>query len=139
MKKKTILIVDDEICIRTAFAKLLTGAGYEVNSAESAEEALQIMRQYPPALMFSDLNLPGLNGIELCRRMRQEWPCSIAIAITGYATLFELVACREAGFDDYFLKPLSSKELLAVADGAFKRMERWKQRQSVKLAAAQAV
>ena len=131
MTKRSILVVDDEPCIRLAFAKMFTTARYEVRTAESAEQALQIMVTTPAAVLFLDLNLPAMNGLDLCREVRKGWPWSIAIAVTGYASLFELVECREAGFEDYFIKPVKSKELLAAAEHAFQKLERWKQRPGV--------
>ena len=127
-RKQKILVVDDEPCIRLAFSKMFAGAGYEVLTAESAEQALQIMQNSPVAVLFLDLNLPAMNGLDLCREVRKNWPWSIAIAVTGYASLFELVSCREVGFEDYFIKPAGSKELLAAAEHAFNKIERWKQR-----------
>ena len=85
------------------------------------------MHKTPAAVLFLDLNLPAMNGIELCREVHKDWPWIIAIAVTGYASLFELVNCREAGFEDYFIKPVEMKELLAAAEHAFKKLERWKQ------------
>lgn len=128
MTKRSILVVDDEPCIRFAFAKMFTTARYEVQTAESAEQALQIMGTTPAAVLFLDLNLPAMNGLNLCREVRKVWSWSIAIAVTGYASLFELVECREAGFEDYFIKPVKSKELLAAAAHAFQKLERWKHR-----------
>ena len=107
MTKRSILVVDDEPCIRLAFAKMFTTARYEVQTAESAEQALQIMVTTPAAVLFLDLNLPAMNGLDLCREVRKGWPWSIAIAVTGYASLFELVECREAGFEDYYPAEIS--------------------------------
>jgi DNA-binding response OmpR family regulator len=72
--------------------------------------------------------LPGMNGLELCREVRRQWPWAICIAVTGYASLFELVDCREAGFEDYFVKPVVLQELLEAAELACKKVERWKRR-----------
>jgi DNA-binding response OmpR family regulator len=128
MIKKSILVVDDEPSIRFAFTKMFATAGYEILTAESAEEALQIMSSTPVPVLFLDLNLPAMNGLDLCCEVRKSWPWSIAIAVTGYASLFDLVKCREAGFEDYFIKPVESKELLTAAEHAFKKLERWKKR-----------
>ena len=111
--------------------RLLTGAGYQVKTAESAELALETMRAAPAQVLFLDLNLPGMSGIELCRIVRQEWPWSIPIAITGFTSLFELVGCRKAGFEDYFTKPVDTKELLAATKAAHDKLERWKERHGV--------
>jgi len=128
MTNRSILVVDDEPVIRLAFSKVFTAAGYKVQTAESAEQALQIMRTTPAAVLFLDLNLPAMNGVDLCREVHKDWPWSITIAVTGYASLFDLVKCREAGFEDYFIKPVESKQLLEAAGHAFKKLDRWKHR-----------
>jgi DNA-binding response OmpR family regulator len=128
MINKSILIVDDEPCIRLAYKKVFTNAGYAAQAAESAEQALEIMRATPAEVLFLDLNLPAMNGVDLCRIVHKEWPWSVTIAVTGYASVFELVNCREAGFEDYYTKPVGSKELLAAAQEAFNKLERWKRR-----------
>jgi DNA-binding response OmpR family regulator len=78
--------------------------------------------------MFLDLNLPGMNGMDLCRRIKKDKPMAIVFAVTGYASLFELVDCREAGFDDYFKKPVDMKSLVKAANDAFERIDRWKKK-----------
>lgn len=128
MNSKIILLVDDDPIIRLAYSKLLAAAGYEAKTAESAERALEIMRANPAPVLFLDLNLPAMSGVELCRVVRKEWPWSIPIAITGFTSLFELVACREAGFEDYYTKPVDTKELLTAAKAAYDKLERWKER-----------
>jgi CheY-like chemotaxis protein len=125
---KRILVVDDEPSIRNTFATALRRSQYTVETAGSAEEALLVMERAPAEVLFLDLNLPGMNGLELCRQVRQNWPWSIAMAVTGYVSLFELVDCREAGFEDYFVKPVPLSDLLEAAEQAFKKIQRWKTR-----------
>jgi DNA-binding response OmpR family regulator len=136
MNNRSILVVDDDAVIRLAYSKMFITAGYDVRTAGSAEEALQIMGESPAAILFLDLGLPAMNGVDLCRKVRQEWPCTILIAVTGYASIFELVKCREVGFEDYFCKPAGPKELLPAADAAVKKLERWKQRDATPRARA---
>ena len=126
MSEKKILVVDDEQMIRDVFAEAFGRAGYAVQTEESAEEALEIMRKTPFWVLFLDLNLPGMNGVELCRQIRKDWAMAIAYAVTGYASLFEIHHCREAGFEDYFTKPVDLSVLLEAADHAFKKLERWR-------------
>ena len=128
MDDKRILVVDDEEMIRDIYRQAFGGAGYQVTTAESAEEALEAMKASPYLVLFLDLNLPGMNGVELCRRIRADWPMAIPYAVTGYARLFELHACREAGFEDYFIKPAELSDLLDAAQHAFKKLARWKAR-----------
>jgi len=125
---KKILIVDDEKAIISLLKQAFSRAGFEVYPAESAEEALKVLEQEEIYIMFLDLNLPGMNGIELCRRIKKDKPMAIVFAVTGYASLFELADCREAGFEDYFKKPADIKTLVKVANDAFERLERWKRK-----------
>lgn len=128
MADKRILVVDDEEQIRELYAQFFSGAGYTVQTAETAEEALEIMRKNPFWVLFLDLNLPGMNGVELCRQIHQEYPMAVAYAVTGYASLFELSDCRAAGFEDYFTKPARLSDLLQAAEHAFLKLERWRSR-----------
>lgn len=128
MTAKKILVVDDEVAILKMFKKAFRNKGYIVWSAESAEEALEVLKQDSIHVMFLDLNLPGMNGVELCRQLREKRPMDIIYAVTGYASLFELAECRGAGFDDYFQKPVELKELLKAAQDAFEKIGRWKKR-----------
>ena len=128
MNKKRILVVDDEEQIRIMYSQALSRAGYEVKTAESAEEALEIIAETPYMVMFLDLNLPGMNGVDLCRKIKKSLPAAIIHAVTGYASFYEITACREAGFDDYFTKPVSMNDLDDAAESAFKKLSRWNTR-----------
>ena len=128
MKEKRILVVDDEIQIRDMYSQAFARASYEVTTAESAEEALEIIKKEPFWVLFLDLNLPGMNGVDLCRHIRKQYPISIPYAVTGYASLFELSDCRDAGFEDSFTKPVSLSDLMEAAEHAFKKLARWKKR-----------
>ena len=128
MSEKKILVVDDEVAITDLFEQAFSRAGYLVRSAESAEKAMEVLKQDNIHVMFLDLNLPGMNGVELCERLRKNRPMDIIYAVTGYSSLFELADCLEAGFDDYFQKPVELKTLLKAAQDAFEKIERWKKR-----------
>lgn len=128
MNEKKILVVDDEVFIRDAFEMVFRQAGYTILLAESGEEALEILKEENIQLMYLDLKLPGMNGVELCRQIRKDHPIAIIYAVTGFSSLFELADCREVGFDDYFTKPVDMKTLLRTAEDAFERMARWKKK-----------
>lgn len=121
-----VLIVDDEKAVVGLLKLAFTNAGYQVVSADSAEQALSILQDENIFVMFLDLNLPGINGIELCRKIKKQIPMAIVFAITGYASLFELADCREAGFEDYFKKPVNMKVLIKTVEEAFEKINRWK-------------
>ncbi len=126
--KGEILVVDDELSIRDLFEDVLSDAGYDVRLAENAEQALHILKEERIGVIFLDLRLFGMNGIELCRKIRQTNPISIIYAVTGWAALFEIEECRQAGFDDYFTKPVRSEVLTKAVEDAFEKLGRWKMR-----------
>lgn len=128
MIEKRILVVDDEASIRELFSQFFRQHGFIVQTAESGEAALEIASKEPAHVFLLDLNLPGMNGLELCRELRHRLPWTIQIAVTGYASIFELVDCREAGFEDYFVKPVNMNDLVEAANQAFKKIERWRSR-----------
>jgi DNA-binding response OmpR family regulator len=128
MSEKRILVVEDEQEICEMYAMAFSRAGYSVKTAKSAEEALDIMVKTPYAVLYLDLNLPAMSGIELCRQIRKGWPMSICFAVTGYASLFEITDCRDAGFEDYFTKPVNLSDLMTAAEYAFNKIARWKKR-----------
>ena len=126
---RKILVVDDQEPIRNMLEMAFIKNGYTVQSAESAEQALEILKQENIQVMFLDLKLPGMNGIDLCRQIRKDKPIALIYAITGYSSLFELADCQEAGFDDYFTKPFELKVVLKEAEDAFEKIDRWKEQQ----------
>jgi DNA-binding response OmpR family regulator len=126
--EKKLLIVDDELTVREFFKDFFSASGYHVLMAEGAENALEILRYEEIDVIFLDLRLFGTNGLELGRQIRREKPLAVLFAITGWAGLFEVEECREAGFDDFFIKPVQFDMLLKVVEDAFARVERWRKR-----------
>jgi DNA-binding response OmpR family regulator len=126
--KGKILVVDDEASVRDLFQSFFTEEGHDVLLAEGGQEALIILKLHDIDVIFIDLKLFGMNGIELCRQIRKTKPVSMIYAMTGWSALFEIGECREAGFDDYFEKPLDMEQLLLLVEQAFERLERWKKR-----------
>jgi|APSaa5957512622_1039677.scaffolds.fasta_scaffold32058_1 DNA-binding NtrC family response regulator len=125
MSEKKILVVDDEKTIRDLFEQAFSKAGYVVRSVESAEKALEILKEESIMVMFLDLNLPGISGMEMCKKIRKDNPVGIIYAVTGYADIFGLLECRKAGFDDLFGKPVNLGILLKAVEDAFEKIERW--------------
>jgi DNA-binding response OmpR family regulator len=121
-----ILVVDDEQAVKNSLKKAFETAGQTVVCAGTAEEALEILKRENIQVMFLDLNLPSMSGIELCRKIRNDRPFAAIHALTGYTSIFDLVDCKEAGFDDYFTKPIELKALLEATNNAFERLNRWK-------------
>lgn len=126
MEQKKILVVDDEVDILNLFREVFESAGYNVWTAENAEDSLDTLKTQSIMVMFLDLKLPGMSGVELCKRIRVENQIGIIHALTGYSNFFGLLECRAAGFDDFFTKPVQIKVLLKAAEEAFEKLERWK-------------
>lgn len=123
---KRILVVDDEYAVRELFEDVFVSSGYELYSSEDAESALEILKKKEIGVIFLDLKLFGMNGIELCRQIRGFNPVSLVYAMTGWAALYDIDECREAGFDDFFTKPVRTEVLFKAVEDAFEKLARWR-------------
>jgi DNA-binding response OmpR family regulator len=121
-----ILVVDDEMSMRDMMHNALADGGYDVLLADGSEEALDAVDREDVAIVFLDLKLFGMNGIELCKEIRKRKPMIILYAMTGWSGLFEIEECREAGFDDYFMKPLRIDVIYKAVEEAMGKRVRWK-------------
>jgi len=122
---KKILIVDDDKNILISLRLVLEKEGYDVLVANSAEEALEVLDNHHPKVMFFDLHMPGMDGIELCKAVRKDHHMELIYAMTGYSSIYNLATCREAGFDDMFLKPFSISRFREVVADSFSKIGRW--------------
>ena len=125
---KKILVVDDEPSIRDLLKKIFSREGYSVTVAEDGETALQLLKKELFPVIFVDLQMPGISGLELCQQIRKDFPLSFMYAMTGFVSMFALTECREAGFDDYFIKPVKRDLFLKTVREAFEKIERWKKK-----------
>jgi two-component system, OmpR family, KDP operon response regulator KdpE len=121
MSAGKILAVDDDPQIRRVLRVTLTGKGYEVDDARNGEEALEKVRADRFDLVLLDMNMPGIDGLETCRAIREHSEISI-IMLTVRDTEADKVSALDAGADDYITKPFSSAELLARIRAALRRM-----------------
>ncbi len=87
---------------------------------------MKILEEERIDVIFLDLKLFGTNGIELCRQIRMFNPVCLIFAMTGWSALFEIEECREAGFDDFFTKPIATETLFKAVEDAFDKLTRWK-------------
>jgi two-component system KDP operon response regulator KdpE len=108
-----ILVVDDEPALRRALRASLTASGYLVEEAQDGEQAIAIVRRQPIDLLLLDIHMPGMGGIEACRRIRSLAPQAGIIIITVLDQVDDKVQTLEAGADDYVTKPFLLRELLA--------------------------
>ncbi|MBP8275024.1 MAG: response regulator transcription factor [Acidobacteria bacterium] len=117
-----ILVVDDEPNIQATVRPLLASSGYEVISAMSGRAALDAVERQAPDVVVLDLGLPDIDGIEVCRLIREERSLPI-IVLSARGAEKDKVHALDAGADDYVTKPFGSEELLARIRVALRRVE----------------
>jgi two-component system OmpR family response regulator len=119
---KTILIIEDEAALVAALAYNLRREGFVVASAGDGVEGLRLARAERPSLVILDLMLPGMDGIDVCRRLRSQSTVPILI-LTAKSDEVDKVVGLEVGADDYMTKPFSVRELLARVRAMLRRVE----------------
>ncbi|WP_306535152.1 diguanylate cyclase [Geobacter sp.] len=105
-----ILVVEDDRFFRQMYADLLKEGGYEVDTVASGDEALELLDRNDYQLVVTDLVMPGMNGIELLTRVKQQTPTVDVILVTGHANLETAVLALKSGARDYILKPFNHEE-----------------------------
>ncbi len=119
-EKRNILVVDDEPQITRVLKTTLSSQGYAIRIASDGDEALQVMKEWTPDLLITDLRMPHMNGLELCRHVRAKSPLPIIVlSVKGEEKI--KVDALDAGADDYVTKPFSVNELLARVRAALRR------------------
>ncbi|MCS1351603.1 response regulator transcription factor [Mechercharimyces sp. CAU 1602] len=120
---KRILVVDDEPSIVKLVQFNLEKEGYKVDIATDGSTALEMAKNQDPDLVVLDLMLPQMDGLEVCRRLRQEKHYMPILMLTAKNEEFDRVLGLELGADDYMTKPFSPRELLARIKAIFRRVE----------------
>ena len=115
-----VLVVDDERTVTEVVERYLLREGFEVAVAGDGAAALRLARVWGPDLMILDLRLPGLDGLEVCRRLRQHTRLPI-IMLTSRSEETDRVVGLELGADDYVVKPFSPRELVARVKSVLRR------------------
>jgi len=118
----TILIVDDEEDIRYALEIYLSHFGYKVLKAENGEEALSLFRVFGPPIILSDIKMPGIDGIELLQKIKQENPDTEVIMITGHGDMDLAIRSIRNDATDFLLKPINDDALEIALKRAKDRM-----------------
>lgn len=111
-----ILVVDDEDVLASTLQEFLVGEGFEVSVAANASSALEAVSRFEPEIVLCDVQLPGLDGLELLHRLLTLRPETLVVMITAYATVENAVAAFRRGAQDYLMKPVLFDELLAKLD-----------------------
>ncbi|WP_210439261.1 response regulator transcription factor [Nocardioides xinjiangensis] len=120
MQELHALVVEDDPDISSALVETLEGAGFRVTSARDGREAVGVAAADPPDLVTLDLTLPHMDGIEVCRRIRETSDCYIVIVSARSDEVDKLIGL-EVGADDFVLKPFSPRELRARVAALFRR------------------
>jgi DNA-binding response OmpR family regulator len=121
MEKKPILIVDDEKNIRLTMSQSLKPLGMPIHTAVNGEEALRKLCEEQAGLVFLDLKMPGLDGMEVLRRIKERWPKIRVIIITAHGTMASAVEAMKLGAVDFLQKPFSPGEIRALATQVLER------------------
>lgn len=120
---KTVLIVDDEKDIRDLLAYNLSKEGFAVLTAADGNEALSLMDQHTVSIVILDIMMPGLDGFEVCRRIRanEQWKALPVIFLTARSAEVDQIVGLELGADDYIQKPVSPRVLVARVKSILRR------------------
>lgn len=128
MEQMTILLVDDEERLLSTTKKLFDKIGIEALTANSGREALELLQSREVDVIFLDIKMPGMDGIETLQRIKKSHPLTEVIILTGHATMETAVEGLKLGAQDYLIKPVSMKDFLKKAEEAFEKVTLQKQK-----------
>ena len=106
---RKVLVVDDDAVVGKSFKRVLSDKGYIVTTAQNAHEALKQIREQEFDVVFTDIKMPGMDGVELAERVKASRPWTPVVIITGYGTTENEVRAKAAGVSDFMRKPLSAE------------------------------
>ena len=118
MSKGRILVVDDEDIVRTSCSRTLSPEGYEIRLARNGVEGLKMASEERFDLVLTDLKMPDMDGIEVLRIIKEKWPETAVIIVTGYQTVDTAVKAIKLGAYDYIEKPFTPDALISAVDEA---------------------
>jgi two-component system, OmpR family, response regulator MprA len=118
-----VLVVDDEPAVRESISRSLRFEGYQVELAQDGFAALDAVRNRRPDVVILDVMMPGLDGLETCRRLRGAGDRVPVLMLTARRTVGDRVAGLDAGADDYLVKPFALEELLARVRALLRRTD----------------
>ena len=126
-----VLVVDDEGANRYSVSKTLQKVGYMVSEAANGEQALETIQRQTFDVVLTDIRMPGLDGVELLRRIKEESPDIIVILMTAYASLGTAVEALRLGAHDYLIKPSSSQDIRQSVARGVERARNLKRRRAL--------
>lgn len=128
MSPARLLVVEDDDDLRQILSQRFSESGYEVETAATGPGALEAVEAEVPDLVILDVMLPGLDGVEVCRRLRSEHPLLYILMLTARADELDRVVGLEVGADDYVTKPFSLQEVVARVRAALRRVRATQER-----------
>ncbi len=115
---KKLLVIDDEPIVRTSCQKILIPEGYEVKIAENGNEGLEILEKERFNLILLDLKMPGIDGVDVLKIIKERWPEIKVIILTGYSTVETAVTTLRMGAFNFIEKPFTPDKLLKSVEEA---------------------
>jgi two-component system, response regulator RegA len=114
---RSVLVVDDDEVFRTRLGRAFADRGFEVRTAQSADEAVALARKDSPEFAVVDLRMPGASGIDVVRELNAIDPATVVVMLTGYGSIATAVEAIRAGAVHYLAKPVGIDEILAALTG----------------------
>ncbi len=130
--KPRILIVDDELVVRESLREWFAEDGYTVGAASNGREALQTVQQGPWDIMLIDIKMPGMDGLELQRKLKDVTPDAVVVIMTAYASVDTAVQALKEGAYDYITKPFDPEDLQRIVDKATERQQLVRENEQLK-------
>lgn len=117
-RMRKVLVVDDEEIVRLSHMRTFAGQSCNVEAARGAEEALEKMQREPADVVLMDLRMPGMDGLAALTTIKEKWPDTEVVIITGYPSVYTAREAVRLGAFDYLVKPVGPDEVLTVANEA---------------------
>ncbi len=123
-KRANILIVDDEEVVRRSHLRSLASVGCNAQATGDGQEALRVMEQHPFDVILLDLRMPGLDGMDVLKTIKERWPECEVVVITGYPTIESAKESVRLGAFNYLAKPVGPDDVIKAANDAITH-KRW--------------
>lgn len=121
MDRARLLIVDDNEGVRHLVSRWLERAGFSVEQASDGFEALEKIKERVPDVVLADIRMPKMDGIELTRRIKQEWPSVKVVLMTAFSSPQTIARAKKEGVDDYLEKPFTKDQVERITLGVLSR------------------
>jgi len=132
-QSRKVLVVDDDAVVGNSINRVLTGQGYQVREASSGVEALEALGHQHFDMVFTDIRMPGMDGLDMAARMKKNYPKMPVLVITGYGTQESEKKANELGVAGFLRKPLSPNTIIESADRVLR--ERGETQEAIRLSA----